>query len=203
MLLAVLISGAVEVGAQAPEERASILSRAQVWKTTPTSTLDLKSGRTDLGPPRAGDTVKCDFVDRRFEGRSPKFACVLPTGEEVKVKFGEHNGEVHGEVAATRLLWALGFGADVMYPVRIICRGCPAFVGGTTLNAEERLIDPAVIERKMPAQDIAGTSDAWSWPELDLIDEEQGGAPLAHRVHSFPTRRSSDLIGRASCRERV
>jgi len=120
-------------------------------------------------------------VDRAFDGKSPKFACVLPTGEEVKVKFGEDNSEVHGEVAATRLLWALGFGADVMYPVRVICRGCPDFVSGRPAGPRERLVDPAVIERKMPARAITGTSDAWSWPELDLIDEDAGGAPLAHR----------------------
>src|SRR5438128_712187 len=45
--------------------------------------------------------------------------------DEVKVKYGRDNGEVYGEVAATRLLWALGFGADRMYPVRVVCRGCP------------------------------------------------------------------------------
>ena len=30
-----------------------------------------------------------------------------------------------------------------------------------------------------------------------------GEYPYTRGVHSFPTRRSSDLIGRASCRERV
>ena len=143
--------------------------------------MDLKRGPRNFGPPHPGDTVRCDFVDRTFDGKSPKFACMLPTGEEVKVKFGEDNGEVHGEVAATRLLWALGFGADVMYPVRVICRGCPDFVSGRPVGPRERLVDPAVIERKMPARDIPGTSDAWSWPELDMIREDAGGAPLAHR----------------------
>jgi membrane-associated phospholipid phosphatase len=42
-------------------------------------------------------------------------------------------------------------------------------------------LDSAVIERKMPAHEIPGTPEAWSWPELDLIREEAGGAPLAHR----------------------
>jgi membrane-associated phospholipid phosphatase len=181
LLLALLASVTVEVAGQTADPRASIISRAHVWRATATSSLDLKNGPSELGPPHAGDTVPCDFVDRRFEGRSPKFACVMASGEEVKVKFGEHNGEVHGEVAATRLLWALGFGADVMYPVRIICRGCPDYVSGTELSARERLVDPAVIERKMPARDIPGTSDAWSWPELDLINEDKGGAPVAHR----------------------
>jgi len=33
----------------------------------------------------------------------------------------------------------------------------------------------------MPAREIRGTAEAWSWLELDLIDEDEGGAPLAHR----------------------
>jgi membrane-associated phospholipid phosphatase len=176
-----LIVFAVETRAQTPEPRASILARAHVWTPTKVEEMDLGRGPGNFGPPQPGDTVRCDFVERRFAGKSPKFACVLPTGEEVKVKFGEDNGEVHGEVAATRLLWALGFGADVMYPVRVICRGCPDFVSGRPLGPGERLVDPAVIERKMPARDIPATSDGWSWPELDLIDEDAGGAPLAHR----------------------
>jgi membrane-associated phospholipid phosphatase len=176
-----IITVAVEARAQTPEPRASILARAHVWAPTNIAAMDLERGPRNFGPPQPGDTVRCDFVDREFDGKSPKFACVLPAGEEVKVKFGENNGEVHGEVAATRLLWALGFGADVMYPVRVICRGCPDFVSGRQLGPRERLVDPAVIERKMPARDIPGTSDAWSWPELDLIEEDAGGAPLAHR----------------------
>jgi membrane-associated phospholipid phosphatase len=176
-----MIAAAVEARGQAPEPRASIVARAHVWIPTNVEGMDLLRGPRNFGPPQPGDTVRCDFVDRAFEGKSPKFACVLPAGEEVKVKFGEDNGEVHGEVAATRLLWALGFGADVMYPVRVVCRGCPDFVTGRPAGPRERLVDPAVIERKMPARDISGTSDAWSWPELDLIREGAGGAPVAHR----------------------
>jgi membrane-associated phospholipid phosphatase len=158
-----------------------MIARAQVWNPTRVRAMDLKVGPAALGPPRPGDTVACRFAQRSFEGASPKFACILPGGEEVKVKFGENNGEVHGEVAATRLLWALGFGADVMYPVKVICRGCPDSVNGQHVGADERLVDPAVIERKMPAREIRGTADAWSWPELDLVHEEEGGAPVAHR----------------------
>ena len=169
------------VSAQSADPRAAIIARAQVWHRTSVGAIDVGRGPTALGPPRPGDTVTCDFVERSFEGTSPKFACVLATGEEVKVKFGEQNGEVHGEVAATRLLWALGFGADVMYPVKVICRGCPDSISGQNVGTGERVVDPAVIERKMPAREIRGTPEAWSWPELDLVDEEEGGAPLAHR----------------------
>jgi len=101
--------------------------------------MDLRRGPSRSGGPDPGDTIHCDFVDRAFDGESPKFACVLPDGEEVKVKFGETNAEVPGEVAATRLLWALGFGADTMFPVRVVCRGCPEFVSGRMVGARDRL----------------------------------------------------------------
>ena len=44
----------------------------------------------------------------------------------VKVKYG--SAERHAEIAATRLLTALGFGADRMYLVpHLRCEGCPPF----------------------------------------------------------------------------
>ena len=72
----------------------------------------------------------------------------------MKVKFGEANGEMYGEVAATRLLWALGFGADRMYPVKVICRNCPenAVKNGKPVPGQ-RTFDPAAIERKVPGDD--------------------------------------------------
>ena len=42
----------------------------------------------------------------------------------VKVKYG-NTGEIHAEIAASRLLTALGFGADRMFLVpRLRCYGC-------------------------------------------------------------------------------
>jgi hypothetical protein len=106
-------------------------------------------------------------------GRSPKFTCVIPPDDEVKVKYGPDNGEVYAEVAATRLLWALGFGADRMYPVKVVCKGCPSEAVGT---------DIAAIERKMEGTEIESDIETgWAWRELDLVDPDKGGAPLAHR----------------------
>jgi len=47
------------------------------------------------------------------------------SGAVVRVKYGKDTHEVYSEVAATRLLWALGFYADEMYPVRLKCLQCP------------------------------------------------------------------------------
>jgi hypothetical protein len=135
-----------------------------------------------LGPQGPGAfapnaTVSCVHLDRHLSGTTPKFACQLADGDEVKVKYGEDNGEVFAEVAASRLLWALGFGADHMYPVRVICRDCPKEIG-RSLPDGQRAVEPAAIERKMAGKELF---ESWAWDELDLIDESAGGATKAQR----------------------
>ncbi len=94
--------------------------------------------------------VECAYLDKKLNGKSPKFACMRGIDDELKVKFGGTNGEVYAEVAATRLLWALGFSADHMYSVKVICHECPAAFGGILLENGDRVFDPGSIERKMP-----------------------------------------------------
>src|SRR5690349_21312479 len=91
-----------------PEERRAAISRAHVWEPTKVETMDLRRGPQDKGafPPMA--SVTCKYSESKSSGgRSPKFDCELPSGETVKVKYGEDNGEIYGIVAASRLLWAL------------------------------------------------------------------------------------------------
>src|SRR6185436_13206506 len=127
-----------------------------------------EDGPQQLGAFRFGETVVCAYRKKQMEGHSPKFACVIGSDDEVKVKFGGENGEVYGEVLATRLLWALGFGADRMYPVNVVCRGCPDEFGGTRLPNGDSRFNPAVIERKMPGSEWPREgSSGWSWNELD------------------------------------
>ena len=143
--------------------------------------MDLKAGPPGPGAFPFRATVVCDYSDKKLNGLSPKFACVIGRADEVKVKFGGNNGEVYGEVLATRLLWALGFPADRMYPVNVICRGCPAeFRGIERPNGESRF-DPAVIERKLAGTEWPPEGNGWSWEELDQVDGERGGSPRAHR----------------------
>ena len=166
---------------QVVDTRAALLARAQVWTPTQVPTMNIRRGPTRVDGFPFQALVRCQFVDRTLDGTSPKFACMLPSGDEIKVKFGDSNGEVHGEVAASRLLWALGFEADAMYPVRILCRGCPNTIG-VPWQGEERLVDPAIAERKMPGRELTtGDQPGWSWLELDLIDEHAGGATRAQR----------------------
>jgi hypothetical protein len=126
--------------------------------------------------------VFCDYLDKKLSGDSPKFACTIGGNDEVKVKFGGSNGEVLGEVLATRLLWALGFGADRMYPVNVICRRCPEAFGGIERPGHESRFDPAVIERKADGKEWPSEKESgWAWDDLDAVNPEAGGAPKAHR----------------------
>jgi len=161
------------------EERIAAITRAQVWSLTPVSAMDIRRGPESPKAFAPGELVPCEYVEKKMAGNSPKFTCRLADGDEVKVKFGKTNGEVYAEVAATRLLWALGFGADRMYPVRIECHGCPPdFKGAAQPNAKPVIVEPASIERKLPGKAIETHEDSgWAWPELKLVDEAVGGAP--------------------------
>jgi hypothetical protein len=63
------------------------------------------------------------FRARTVSGATPKFNGQLTDGEIVKVKYGRSNAEIRAEVAATRLMSALGFDADAMYALRTCGRG--------------------------------------------------------------------------------
>jgi len=163
--------------------RLAAIHRAQVWNPTNVPAMDLKAGPKEPGAFTPGETVTCDFVDKPMSGHSPKFGCAISAEDEVKVKYGQANGEVYAEVAATRLLWALGFGADRMYSVRVVCRNCPPDPARNQQpRLEEVVFEPAAIERKMAGKTMETQPDSgWDWPELDLVSEAAGGAPRAHR----------------------
>jgi hypothetical protein len=170
---------------QLPDDaRSAFIAKAQVWKPTDIATMDLRSGPQGSTTWEPNQVVTCDYVERPMHGNTRKFFCQISEGDIVKVRYGDHNGEVQGSVLATRLLWALGFVADRVYPVRVRCRGCssdPWNSRARTKGVTE--FDPAVIERKPAGREMwnGDRKSGWVWPELDLVDPGQGGAPLEHR----------------------
>ena len=156
-----------------------MIERSRVWSPTNVAAMDLKIGPRGPGAFAFHESVTCKYLDKKLTGKSPKFACLIGEDDEVKVKFGGNNGEVYGEVLASRLLWALGFPADRMYPVNVICKGCPDQFLGIIRGNDESRFDPAVIERK--ADGTEWGKKGWSWKELDEVDGERGGAPRAQR----------------------
>ena len=164
-----------------PDQRLELLRRAQVWKPTNIPAMDVTRG-PDGGFP-SGAEVDCSYKeDVSYGGRSPKFGCELPDHDVLKVRYGADNGEIYAGVASTRLLWALGFAADSLYPVRVICHHCPAMSGGVDLKDGRIRFDSAAIERSVAGNKIeSNREDGWPWSELDLVQPGVGGAPKAHR----------------------
>jgi len=175
------------------EERRDALARATVWRQP-----DVPISRAHLGSDAAqSQSITCRFVITEPGGTAPKFDCTLENGERIRVKYGR-SPEIPSEVAAARLLHALGFGADNMMLVETLrCLGCPAepFItmrGLGLVGAEElyaKIGDPksykdfqwVAIERRHWGRAIeTETVEGWAFFELDQIDPKQGGAPRAH-----------------------
>src|SRR5687768_156875 len=105
------------VGTEAWRLRADTLARARVFVPDAPARI--------VHPPSGGPDIECRYDPETTSGTTPKFDCILATGDTVKVKYGV-NPEIAGEVAATSLLKALGFGADHVSIVRRVrCYGCP------------------------------------------------------------------------------
>ena len=181
-------------------DRAAALRSARVWQKP-----SVPIGQVNFAMNPAGDDafpsdadVPCSFTLEPVSGTTPKFNCKMPDGDVLKVKYGRSNPELFAEVAASRLLSALGFGADRMFLVRSVkCAGCPDFPfpslkcfaeTGLQTPCFPRPLDPkkvssvkpAVIERRLPGEKIEATEDqGWAWYELEKIDEKSGGSPRA------------------------
>lgn len=169
-------------------DRETILQRARVWQAIDTRALDLAVGPWLPSAQRIRAELACSFAfpEKPLTGNTPKFRCEIRPDDVVKVKYGEKNGEVYAEIAATRLFWALGFKVDGMYPSRVTCKGCPSdpfdastidWHLGKPASVAERVFDPAAVERPLPGSDIETPGfDGWAWPELDKVSAGAGGA---------------------------
>jgi hypothetical protein len=181
--------------------RAAALAAARVWArpAVPPGSADFSVNTRGAGAFDAAADVDCTYVLERSGGTTPKFQCTLPGGDKIKVKYGEvvPNGEVPAEIAATRLLSALGFPTDRMNKVHSVrCHGCPPLPQQALQCLErkepavvclqgagpDRIVtfEPAVIERSIEGKKIEATKDqGWSWYELEAIDPAAGGSSRA------------------------
>ena len=178
--------------------RLDALARARVFVDDPPAIerLDLAHDVRAFAPFEPGASIECRYEPDETSGTTPKFDCRLPTGEVIKVKYGV-NPEIPGEVAATRLLAAMGFGADYMsIAERVRCYGCPRspyrsrqvaewfFVAGVL----DRFLDygkyadfaRAAVERKLEWRAVeVDEAEGFGWYELPLVDASRGGAGRA------------------------
>ena len=178
--------------AAAPEHaRAAALRQARVWMPADVAAADLAANPPDPAGTLSEPIVRCRYLDSPARGTTAKFDCVLRDGEVVKIKYG-HTGEIQAEIAASRLLTALGFGADRMYLIpRVRCYGCvrtPFYTNWVLdrVHARELVVrsvpedsytdfEWAGVERHFDGLPIeAGEREGWAWFELDPIEPSRG-----------------------------
>ena len=162
-----------------PADRLDAIRRAQVWIQTDVAAFDFTAGEGEFAPWSHRDLRSCR---EEIQRQDSEVRLCHHARRDPKVKYGDDNNEVYAGVAATRLLRALGFGADALYPVRVECRGCPAALGGVPAGPNISTFAVAALERKMKGKDLTSAGkEGWVWSELDLVDPSAGGAPRAQR----------------------
>ena len=189
-------------GIPAPPEkewraRTHALARARVFRddarfdaSTIDFTIDPNSGVIDL------QLTTCKYKPGEVTGTTPKFDCELPNGDKIKVKYG-WTREIPSEIVSTRLLDALGFGADRVSRVETVrCYGCPiqpfhtrslTEMLGVTRFFDERInygayrdFHEVSAERNLDGEAIeVGKERGWAFWELKHIDPSSGGATRA------------------------
>ena len=183
------------------EQREAALRAARVWQepAIPIAKANLRANPAGAGSFKDDEVVECKLVIKAMGGTTPKFDCERPGNDIIRVKYGRGNPELHAEIAATRLLSMLGFGADRMFVVKQVrCAGCPAFpfqalkcfaetglqvpcfAGGVDYSKATDF-DFVSVERRLEGRRIESAPDqGWAFYEIDRIDERAGGSPKAH-----------------------
>jgi hypothetical protein len=172
--------------------RDSIFKKAKVWSqpAVPVSQADLSVTPVEEDGFSPNQKIECSFVNKKSSGQTAKFYCKFENGDEIKVKPSIPFSENKTETAATRLLSALGFGADRMYLVdELVCYGgCPKLAYPThwwfamhfTRGSGENTFKHAAIERKFKATDVeTETREGWWISELAMVDPILGGSTKA------------------------
>ena len=181
------------------QSRAAYLAHATIWKDPGDLSSDqILAGPPDVFPYSAAEALKgigCTFVKpgKELGGKSPKFLCGTSDGRTLRLKYWDPereagNREVFAIVAATRLMWALGFEVLHALPVNVRCHDCP----GNPMTGEGARSDrdyvaemsvyppsgPRILSRDDPDQ-------GWSWRELDDAIEALPPGPERTRQRTY------------------
>lgn len=186
LLLAAVL--AVPAGARmvSHEQRMDVVRRAKLWQAVDVESMDLLNGPSGEGSYKLGEEIKCRYEERDplrpLGGHTKKFPCHDAAGRRLKVKYdGKANTEVYGEVAASRLFWALGFHAERMYSIKIVCENCPKdpFLSDKPPRAT-RTFEPATVQVRLKGEEVSELEgEGWSFDDLARVEEKRGGSSRA------------------------
>ena len=189
-ILSMLFTFGASVGMsadKAKDKNAPGAGKPMLWRdpgNIPEKDLFWGSGSENLAP-----RPPFKFVEEEAKGTQPKIEVTDANGEKWKVKFGK---EVHSEVAATRLLWALGYYVEETYFV-----DAGKIEGITQLRRAKEFIAPdgsfagARFEKR--PKNIERTKIAWAWGDNPFLGTKElsGLRILMTMINNWDTRRVS------------
>jgi hypothetical protein len=164
------------------QSRAAYLAHATVWRDPePLAPETLLAGPSGIFPytfaEATADTgIGCTFTKpgRELGGNSLKFLCTTNDQHGWRVKYWDPelqtgNREVFANVAASRLMWALGFETVHSLPLNLHCDDCPRNPM-TGEGARGRRLYLAELQEFPSRPRILSRHDrdqGWSWREFD------------------------------------
>jgi hypothetical protein len=183
-----------------PEARLNYLAHARMWQVPPVlSPRDIVDGPSGVFPytfeQATSGAIECSFAKpgKELGGNTQKFVCRTNDGHMRRLKYWDENAEhgnreVFSSVAATRLLWALGFEALPTLPMNVRCVDCPEnpMTGTGPVSTRELVAvlqaypasGPWIVAAQNPAS-------GWSWLELDraIASLPPGPERTRQRIH--------------------
>ena len=154
---------AIAHGSQSPAGLvAPTAARSSIWREpTAIQARDLFDG---AGGKERRPTGRLSFLKEETDGTKPKFLVVDERGVRWKVKLGS---EAQPEVAATRLVWAVGYFVDEnYYEAEMTVANLPRLRRGQKYVSADGVVHGARIERDEHADKKIGE---WNWFENPYV----------------------------------
>lgn len=183
------------VEAASPGQRLQYLANAQIWSDPGELTPEMiRMGQpledpTGLEAPIRGEPLPCRFTrpGKDVGGNTPKFVCLTADKRAIRVKYTDGskggNREVFAAVAASRLLWILGFESDPIYPITIDCLDCPEnpMSGSGPRARRSYLATFQPLFRHLIIVNGTKANQGWRWGELDAAIDGMPEGPVRAR----------------------
>jgi hypothetical protein len=183
-----------------PQSRAAYLAHALIWHDPGAlSPADLLEGPAGVFPytfeqATADDGIACTFAQagKALGGHSSKFLCRTAERHDLRLKYWDPqsqtgNREVFATVAASRLMWALGFEAVPALPIEVRCNGCPENpMTGSGSPRTRRYV--AMLQAPWPTPVIIShdsVDQGWSWLDLDTAIQSLPLGPERARQRTY------------------
>lgn len=175
-------SAAVSAVLTSSGSRAAYLGRATIWRDPESRGPDeILAGPSGIFPYTFAEATTDTGIGCRFTrtgeylgGETPKFLCTTNDRLELRVKYWDSearagNREVFSTVAASRLLWALGFETLHALPVNLRCDGCPK--NPMTGEGAQRTRPYLAVLQEYDSRPLIlshhDRDQGWSWREFD------------------------------------